>query len=181
MSAESLKAGSPLKTSSPVETVGTELPRFSAASLFWVNCRYELFHMRSSVSLFFRRQGKSAVEVALKEAHLFGPHYAKRRVFLRNLLQQVPFWTRGHLLLGFTELELIRLSHAKPEPRTLLAVELASAAAQKLLQNRGERENAPSVLGLESLFLTGMLAFLKKEISVALENFQRILLPENSV
>lgn len=172
MSPESLKAGSP---------IGTELPRFSAGPLFWVNCRYELFQMSSSARLFFRRQGKSAVEVALKEAHLFGPHYAKRRVFLRNLLQQVPFWTRGHLLLGFTELELIRLSHAKPEPRTLLAVELASAAAQKLLQNRGERENAPSALGLESLFLTGMLAFLKKDFSVALENFQRILLPENSV
>ena len=137
--------------------------------------------MLASARLFFRRQGKSALEVTLKEAELFGPHYAKRRVVLRGLLQQVPFWTRGHLLLGFTELELIRLSHAKPEPRALLALELATQAAAKLLEKSGESPGAPSSLGLECSFLAGMRDVLKRDFAHALEKFQRILLPENSV
>ena len=95
---------------------------------------------------------------------------AARRVWLRRALRRTPWWARGHLLLGFSELGLLQYRAAAPDPRGLAAVRVCAQAAIELYQH----ELSPKRRD-QAQYLLAMAAFLTKDYPGALFQFEEII------
>lgn len=98
---------------------------------------------------------------------------ANRRIRLRNMLSRTPWWVRGHIDLGFTELSLQQFVEGKKDLRALQAIRISARAALELAGKREGRH--PLKKELEALFLLALCDFYVKRFAEALELFREIV------
>lgn len=95
---------------------------------------------------------------------------------LRRMLRDVPYWVRGHILLGRS---LIRqIVGSRPDPRSIASLRVTGEAVSLLARARRRGKQRP---GVEGRYLLAMSYFFSRDYQSAVSLFRQILALNNAV
>jgi hypothetical protein len=151
---------------------------FQSASPAEISCevRLLLWNLRQHVALWCRRRFAAGAGLRQSPAWSSQQLLARRRVFLRRLLQEHPRWALGHSRLGLTELELELFRDGAKDLRAIGSMRTSAAAVRTLLADADFRCRAL----LEADFLDAMREFFARNYVQALQTFEELLRPEHA-
>lgn len=107
----------------------------------------------------------------------------KRRIFLKTSLEANPSWAMGHVRLAWAELALREISQGPFDVRAVAVIRVSAQAAQRLSAIVGSSAISCCAVRArsESLVLSGITAFLERDLSRAASLLTDALKPENSM
>ena len=137
---------------------------------------WAFYSSTNRIKYFFKRA--AAPDTAMRSSPFFlhRMRLAERRIYLRERLQEHPYWAQGHTRLGLCELELELTNEGPRSQRTLGAIRTSALAARELC---GAQQQKGRVL-LEADYLLALLDFLDKNYAAALAALEQLIQPEPS-